>query len=182
MLAKAAVQSTSMLNVRPLSRASPLPHWICVQSLSRLLKLLSILVRRQLRVLAEQSGEEARVVVTNFIADGLDALATAGQQALGRLDAQSLQVMQRFVAGSGLETTHEVADAHAVFAGHVFEAELVGEVFFEPMLDLQDDHVLVQLLPAETDPPRRIAALHFVKNVAGHSLGHVGAAKKRSIR
>ncbi|PQO98039.1 hypothetical protein C5612_28645 [Pseudomonas frederiksbergensis] len=30
LLAKAARQSTSMLPVRPLSRASPLPQWICV--------------------------------------------------------------------------------------------------------------------------------------------------------
>ncbi|MNY23049.1 hypothetical protein D3C86_1566970 [compost metagenome] len=62
--------------------------------------------------------------------------------------------MQWLVTGGGLEAAHEVADAHAVFAGDVFEAELVGEVFFEPVLDLQDDHVLVQLLPAESNPSR----------------------------
>ncbi|CNL83629.1 Uncharacterised protein [Mycobacterium tuberculosis] len=62
--------------------------------------------------------------------------------------------MQRLVTGGGLEATHEVADAHAVFAGDVFEAELVGEVFFKPVLDLQDDHVLVQLLPAKPNTSR----------------------------
>ena len=85
--------------------------------------------------------------------------------------------MQRLVAGGGLEAAHEVADAHAVLPGHVLEAELVGEMLFEPVLDLQDDHILVQLLPAETDPSRRIVALHFVKNIAGHGLGDVGAAE-----
>ena len=64
-----------------------------------------------------------------------------------------------------------------MFTGDVFEAELVGEMFFEPMLDLQDDHVLVQLLPTEPDTPRRIAALHLVKDVAGHGLRHVRAAE-----
>jgi hypothetical protein len=85
--------------------------------------------------------------------------------------------VQRLVAGGGLEAAHEVADAHAVVAGHVLEAELVGEVLFEPVLDLQDDHVLVQLLPAKADAPGRVAALHFVENVAGHGTGHVGAAE-----
>ena len=38
--------------------------------------------------------------------------------------------------------------------GDVFKAEFVGKVLFKPMLDLQDDHVLMQLLPAKPDPPR----------------------------
>ena len=59
--------------------------------------------------------------------------------------------LQRLVAGGCLEAAHEVADAHAVFPRDVFEAELVGKVLFEPVLDLQDDHVLVQLLPTKTD-------------------------------
>ena len=43
--------------------------------LCRLLELLPILVRRQFRVLAEQPRKEAGIVVADFIADGLDALA-----------------------------------------------------------------------------------------------------------
>lgn len=85
--------------------------------------------------------------------------------------------MQRLIAGGGLEAPHEVADAHAVLPGDVFEAEFVGKMLFEPMLDLQDDHVLVQLLPTKADTPRRVAALHFVENVTGHGLGDVGAAE-----
>ena len=42
-----------------------------------LLELLAILVRRQLGVLAEQSREEAGIVIADFVADGLDALAGA---------------------------------------------------------------------------------------------------------
>jgi len=45
------------------------------------------------------------------------------------------------------------------------------------MLDLQDDHVLVQLLAAKADAPRGVIALYFVKDVAGYGLGDIGAAK-----
>ncbi|MNJ55748.1 hypothetical protein D3C77_512660 [compost metagenome] len=62
-------------------------------------------------------------------------------------------------------------------AGHVLEAELVGEMLFEPVLDLQDDQVLVQFLPAKAHAPRGVVALHFVEDVAGHRLRHVGAAE-----
>ncbi|MNF68680.1 hypothetical protein D3C84_505430 [compost metagenome] len=127
-------------------------------------------------MLAEQAGEEAGVVVTDFVTDGLDALARGAEQALGRFDAQPLQVVQGFVAGGALEAAHEIADAHAVFAGHVLEAELVGEVLLQPLLDLQDGQVVVQLLPAEADAPGGVVALHFVEDVAGHALGHAGAA------
>lgn len=96
---------------------------------------------------------------------------------LGGFDTQPLQVMQRFVARRGLEAAHEVADAHAVFARDVFKAEFVGEVLFEPMLDLQDDHVLVQLLPAKSHAPRCVAALDFVQDVSRNGLRHVGAAE-----
>src|SRR3546814_4114964 len=85
--------------------------------------------------------------------------------------------MQWFVPRGGLEAAHEVADAHAVLPGDVLKAKLVGEVFFEPVLDLQDDHILVQFLTAEADSSRRVAALHFIQNVSCHSLGHVGAAE-----
>src|SRR3546814_1496019 len=44
----------------------------------------------------------------DFIADGLDAFATAGQQALGGFYTQPLQVMQWFVPRGGLEAAHEV--------------------------------------------------------------------------
>ncbi|MOA13994.1 hypothetical protein D3C78_1340690 [compost metagenome] len=128
-------------------------------------------------MLAEQPGEEARIVIADFIADGLDALAAAGEQALGGFDPQPLQVMQRFVTGGGLEAAHEIADAHAMFPGNILEAEFIGEVLFEPLLDLQDDHVLVQFLPAEADPPWRIAALHFIQDIPRHGLGDVGATE-----
>jgi len=53
---------------------------LCVgRGLRSLLKLLPILVRRQLGVLAEQPRKEARVVITDLITDGLDAFAAAGQ-------------------------------------------------------------------------------------------------------
>jgi len=42
-------------------------------------------------VLAKQPRKETRIVVTHLIADGLDALATAREQALGRFDAQTLR-------------------------------------------------------------------------------------------
>ena len=45
--------------------------------LRSLLKLLPILVRRQFGVLAEQPRKEARIVVADFVADGLDTFATA---------------------------------------------------------------------------------------------------------
>src|SRR5476651_1983175 len=90
----------------------------------RLLELLAILVGRQFGVLAEQSGKEAGVVIADFIADGLDALAGAREQALGGFDPQALQVVQRLVAGGGLEAPHEVANAHAMLPGDILEAEL----------------------------------------------------------
>src|SRR3990167_8840913 len=37
------------------------------------------------------------------------------------------------------------------------------EVLFQPLLDLQDGQVLVQLLPAKTDAPRGVAEQHFGK-------------------
>ncbi len=142
-----------------------------------LLELLAVLVGRKFGVLAEQPGKEAGVVVADFVADGLDALARSREQALGGFDAQPLQVMQGFVAGGGLEAAHEVANAHAVLAGHVFEAELVGEVFFEPVLDLQDDHILMQFLAAKADASRGVTALHFIEDVPGYGLGDVGPAE-----
>ena len=128
-------------------------------------------------MLAKQPREEACVVIAHVIADGLDAFAGGREQALGGFYAQALQVVQGFVAGGQLKPAHKVADAHAVIARDVFEAELVGEVLFEPMLDLQDDHVLVQLLATKADTPRGVVALHLVKDVAGHGLGDIGAAK-----
>ncbi|MNC34236.1 hypothetical protein D3C75_826610 [compost metagenome] len=50
-------------------------------------------------------------------------------------------------------------------------------MFFEPVLDLQDDQVLVQLLPAKAHAPGGVVALHFVEDVAGHGAGHVGATE-----
>ncbi|MNH18786.1 hypothetical protein D3C79_785030 [compost metagenome] len=85
--------------------------------------------------------------------------------------------MQRLVTGGALEAAHEVADAHAVVARYIFEAELVGKVFFKPLLDLQDDQVLVQLLAAKSHTPRGVVALHLVEDVAGHRLGDIGAAE-----
>src|ERR1700712_5461 len=35
----------------------------------------------------------------------------------------------------------------------------------------------MQLLPAETHTPRRIAALHFIEDIPGHCLPHIGAAE-----
>lgn len=99
------------------------------------------------------------------------------EHALGGLDPQSLQIVQRLVAGSGLEAPHEVADAHAVVAGDVLETELVGEVVFQPLLDLQDRRVMVQLLSAEADAPWGVAALYFVEGIPGHRLGHRSAAE-----
>lgn len=99
------------------------------------------------------------------------------EHALGGLDPQSLQIVQRLVAGSGLEAPHEVADAHAVVAGDVLETELVGEVVFQPLLDLQDRRVMVQLLSAEADTPWGVAALYFVEGIPGHRLGHRSAAE-----
>jgi hypothetical protein len=40
-----------------------------------------------------------------------------------------------------------------VLAGDVLEAELVRVVIFQPMLDLQNGRVLVQLLPAKAQRP-----------------------------
>ncbi|MNJ52536.1 hypothetical protein D3C77_478770 [compost metagenome] len=62
-------------------------------------------------------------------------------------------------------------------ARYILEAELVGKMFFEPLLDLQDVQVLMQLLPAKTHASRGVAALHFIEGVAGHRLGDVGAAE-----
>ncbi|RMV63912.1 HTH-type transcriptional regulator glxA [Pseudomonas syringae pv. pisi] len=128
-------------------------------------------------MLAEQSGKEAGVVVAHFVADGLDALARPRQQSLCRFDPQPLQVMQRLVACGGLKAAHEIANAHAVLTGHVFKAELVGKVLFQPVLDLQNDHVLMKLLTAKTDSPRRVGATHFIEDVAGDGLGDIGAAE-----
>ncbi|MNC82637.1 hypothetical protein D3C75_1362230 [compost metagenome] len=50
-------------------------------------------------------------------------------------------------------------------------------MLFEPVLDLQDDHILMQLLSAEANAAGGIAALHFIQDVTGHGLGHVGAAE-----
>ncbi|MNF63805.1 hypothetical protein D3C84_455170 [compost metagenome] len=60
---------------------------------------------------------------------------------------------------------------------HILEAELVGEVLFQPLLDLQDSHVVVQLLAAEADAARSVAALYLVEDVAGYRLGDTGAAE-----
>ena len=46
--------------------------------------------------------------------------------------------MQRLVAGGGLKAPHEVADAHAVLAGDVLEAEFLCVVGLKPFPDLQD--------------------------------------------
>ena len=62
-------------------------------------------------------------------------------------------------------------------ASHILEAELVGEMLLQPVLDLQDDQVLVQLLAAEAHAPWRVVALHFVEDVAGHGTRHIGAAE-----
>ncbi|MNR54255.1 hypothetical protein D3C85_1744100 [compost metagenome] len=64
-----------------------------------------------------------------------------------------------------------------MFPGNVLEAEFIGEVLFQPLLDLQDDHVLVQFLPAEADPPWRIAALHLIQDIPRNGLGDVGATE-----
>lgn len=85
--------------------------------------------------------------------------------------------MQRLVARSGLEAPHEVADAHTVFSCNVLKAELFGKMLFEPLLDLQDNHILMQFLPTEPHPSWHIVALHFVKNIAGDCLSNVGSAK-----
>jgi len=148
-----------------------------IRGTSLLHELLPILVRRQLGVLTEKPRKETGIVIANFVADGLDALARARQQPLGGLDPQPLQVVQRLVTCRALEAAHEVADAHAVVAGHILEAELVGEVFLQPMLDLQNDQVLMQLLPAKAHAPRGVVALHFVEDVAGRGAGHIGAAE-----
>ena len=132
-----------------LSRGLPLEACHSRKPSGFLHELLPVLIRGQFGVLTEQPGEEAGVVVTHFIADGLDALARTRQEPLGRLDTQTLEVMQGLVAGGALETAHEVADAHAVVARYVLEAELVGEVLLQPVLDLQDDQVPVQLLSAK---------------------------------
>ncbi len=66
-------------------------------------ELATVMVGREFGVLAEQAGEEAGVVVADLVADRLDALARAREHALGGLDPQSLQIVQRLVAGSGLE-------------------------------------------------------------------------------
>ncbi len=128
-------------------------------------------------MLAEQAGKEARVVVAHFVADRLDALARGREQGLGRFDAQALQVVQGLVAGGRLETTHEVADAHAVFACDILEAKLVREMRFEPFLDLQYAGVEVELLAAEADSARAVVALHFEQHVARHALGDVRATE-----
>ncbi|MCY1401760.1 hypothetical protein D9M71_168830 [compost metagenome] len=64
-----------------------------------------------------------------------------------------------------------------MFAGNVLETEFVGEMRFQPLLDLQDYQVLVQFLPTEANAPRGVVALHFVERVTGHGLGDVGAAE-----
>ena len=70
--------------------------------------------------------------------------------------------MQRFVAGCGLEAAHEVANAHAMLAGHVLKAKLLGKMLLQPLLDLQYGHVLMQFLTAEANDAGGIAALYFV--------------------
>ncbi len=80
LLAMAVGQLATILNVPPSSRAGSLPQGgVGSEALRRLLELLPVLVRRQVCVLAEQPCEEARVVVADFVADGLDALAAAGE-------------------------------------------------------------------------------------------------------
>ena len=65
----------------------------CAISLGLLLELAAVVVGGQPRVLEEQACEEAGIVVADLVADGLDALAGGGQQALGGFDAQALQVV-----------------------------------------------------------------------------------------
>ncbi|MCY1446151.1 hypothetical protein D9M71_627000 [compost metagenome] len=64
-----------------------------------------------------------------------------------------------------------------MFTGDILEAELVRIVLLQPLLDLQDGRVVVQLLAAEAQAAGRIAALHFVQYVPGHALCHADAAE-----
>ena len=64
-----------------------------------------------------------------------------------------------------------------MIAGHVFEAKLIRQMVFEPVLDLQDDHVLMQFLPAKTDTSGGVVTLNLVQDVTGHGLGNIGAAE-----
>jgi len=142
-----------------------------------LLKLVAVLVGGQLGVLPEQARKEVGVVVPHVVTDGLDAFAGGRKQPFGGLYAQALQVMQGFVACRQLEAPHKITNAHAVLASHVLEAELVGKVFFELVLDLQNDHVLMQLLPAKPDAAGGVVALHFIQDVACDGLGNIGATE-----
>ena len=66
-------------------------------------------------------------------------------------------------------------------AGDVLETELVGEVVFQPLLDLQDRRVMVQLLTAEADTPWGVAALYFVEGIRATAWA-TDPPQKRSIR
>ena len=70
--------------------------------------------------------------------------------------------MQRFVTGCTLESTHEVANAHAVLTGYILESEFVRIVFFEPLLDLKNGDVLMQLLTAEANNTGCVATLDLI--------------------
>ena len=85
--------------------------------------------------------------------------------------------MQRFVAGGSLEAAHEVTNAHAVLAGDILKAKLLGKMLLQPLLNLQYGHVLMQFLTAEANNAGGIAALYFVQGIACDRLGYLASAE-----
>src|SRR3954471_5184514 len=99
---------------------------------------LPILTRGSSGMPLKQRTEKRNVLIAHCETDLLQRSMVALQHPLRRGDPQLLQVDQRAVTRSLLETPHKVPHAHAHALRRIFERKCLREILVNPVLRFRD--------------------------------------------